>query len=299
MKDYKLIEAINEIKDTYIEEAKKASNINKPSRKKKKHTLRNFVSVAAALLFLLLLLPNISPKIAYAMEEIPIIGPYIKVITIQKYNYDDMHNQAHVNYPAASTPNNSASSNNSVTDTESSTSSALKNLNQSTKSYIDSLVQTFKQDITSTGKGYNGLDVSYQIITDSDTWFTLEVYATITKGDGNEQVRYYNIDKRSGKVVALKDLFAPSYDYITNISNDIRAQMKEKMSEDKDTTYFYSDTPNENGDFYQISPDVNYYFDKNKHLVISFSEADVAPAYYGPVSFTLDDSVTQHLSLQP
>lgn len=311
MKDDKLLKAINQIDDIYIEEAenyagaKAKTDNNKREAKKHPSILTKFISCAAALLLVFLLLPNLSPKIAYAMEQLPIIGPYIKVITIQKYHYDDPHNKANVNYPAASSSNDFKDRKNTASDTKrdsessASTSAAIQNLNQSTKSYIDSLVATFQQDIASTNEGYNGLDVSYQVITDSNTWFTLEVYATIVKGDGNEQVRYYNIDKRSGKVITLKELFAPSYDYITKISDDIKTQMKEKMSEDKDTTYFYSDVPNDTGDFYQISPDVNYYFDQNGHLVIAFSEADVAPAYYGPVSFTLDDSVTQNLILKP
>ena len=97
----------------------------------------------------------------------------------------------------------------------------------------------------------------------------------------------------------LKDIFPTGYDYIGEISSDIKAQMKSKMAQDSETMYFYSDSPNSNGDFYQIAPNVDYYFDNYGHLMIAFSEASVAPAYYGPVTFTVSDSITSHLSIKP
>jgi len=300
MKDFKIIDSLDQIDDAYIVEA-----IQFQKEKSLLRYKRRILSVVAACVLLLFILPNLSPKIAYAMEKLPLIGPYIKVITIREYFYDDNHNQAKVKYPKASDASLSTSTSEESSQKETSSSQAntsasgLSDVNASTKAYIDTLVSQFKQDIASTKEGYSSLDVTYEVITDSSTWFTLEVSALITKADGNEQVRYYNIDKRSGKMVTLKDIFPTGYDYIGEISSDIKAQMKSKMAQDSETMYFYSDSPNSNGDFYQIAPNVDYYFDNYGHLMIAFSEASVAPAYYGPVTFTVSDSITSHLSIKP
>ena len=49
-----------------------------------------------------------------------------------------------------------------------------------------------------------------------------------------------NIDKSSGKIVSLKDIFKEKSDYIKIISNDIKRQMKQQMLT-KDVVYFIKD----------------------------------------------------------
>ena len=53
----------------------------------------NFAIAMAILSFIVL--PNLSPEIAYAMQEIPIVGNIVKVITIKNY-FDEYINESFI-----------------------------------------------------------------------------------------------------------------------------------------------------------------------------------------------------------
>lgn len=53
---------------------------------------RRILTAVAAAAMLFVLLPNVSPSIAYAMEKLPIIGSVVKVITVRNYTHSDEHN---------------------------------------------------------------------------------------------------------------------------------------------------------------------------------------------------------------
>ena len=89
----------------------------------------------------------------------------------------------------------------------------------------------------------------------------------------------YNIDKSSGKIVSLKDIFKEKSDYIKIISNDIKRQMKQQMLT-KDVVYFIKDNGISTG-FKEISGNQNYYINNEGNIVIAFDEYEV-----GPVSYT-------------
>jgi hypothetical protein len=65
------------------------------------------------------------------------------------------------------------------------------------------------------------------------------------------------------------------------------------MDEDKNVMYFYTDADTDDGmgNFYAISSDQNYYLNENGEVVIVFSQAGVALAYYGCVEFTIPKTV--------
>ena len=53
------------------------------------------------------------------------------------------------------------------------------------------------------GGGYQGLSVSYDVVTDNEHWFTLRVNAVRTQGSSDEMLRYYHINKDTGKVATV------------------------------------------------------------------------------------------------
>ena len=65
---------------------------------KQKRSYRWLVGVAAALA-VFVAIPNVSPAAAAAMEEIPVLGAVVRVITFRDYQYDDGHSTADVHVP--------------------------------------------------------------------------------------------------------------------------------------------------------------------------------------------------------
>ena len=48
---------------------------------------------------LLVVLPNVSASAAEALEQVPVLGPLVQVVTLRNYLYDDGHSFANVSVP--------------------------------------------------------------------------------------------------------------------------------------------------------------------------------------------------------
>lgn len=244
---------------------------------------------AAAAITLLVITPNVSRTAAMAMGNLPVIGPVIKVITIRNYKAEDEHYNANVSVPGIET---NADSSNALS------SSAIEKINSSTEEYINTLVSSFKDDIAENAEANRTLDIDYETVTDSDTWFTLKLSVFEAQASGFQSYRYYHINKLTGKMASLKDLFTDGADYKTSISNNIKQQMTERMSGDDSLIYWLNDTEIPENNFELIKDDQNFYFNSNGELVISFDEYEVAPGYMGAVEFTIPDSVIDEIRLR-
>lgn len=237
-----------------------------PVRKKRVfHPLRWTAGAAAALI---LLLPNVSVSAQAAMEQIPVLGSIVRVVTLRNYFYDDGHSFASVSIPSVSQggPGGDA-------------------VNEAVQEYTDRLLTQFQQDIQDTGEGYQGLDVSYEVTCDTDTRFTLRINALQVQASGHEMVRYYHIDKTTGQMATLSDLFPQGTDYVTPLSQEVLRQMEGEPD-------FFPE------DFAAIDPQQSFYWDDEGDLTLVFDEAEVAPASRGVVEFHIPQEVTQPLGLK-
>ena len=230
---------------------------------------RRILTAAAVAAMLFVLLPNVSPSIAYAMEKLPVIGSVVKVITVRNYTHSDEHNDLNAAQPEIQEAT-----------------AGEQQLNADVKAYVDELVQRFNDNAMD--EGYYGLDVSYEVLTDNDRWFALRVNGCQVMASGYEFSRCYNIDKTTGKYVKLADLFKECSDYVAAIKKDIFAQMKARMAADSDLTYWMEDDEALSVDYDElITREGAFYVDPEGRLVICFDEYDVAPGAMGAQSFTV------------
>ena len=225
---------------------------------------------AAAALAIFVAVPNVSPAAAAAMAEVPILGAIVEIITFRDYTYDDGHSAADVTVP------------------ELGGSTAADQVNQQVQAYTDQLIAQFQADCETIGEGYQGLDVTSSVVTDTDAWFTLRVDATQTQASGYTFSRIYHIDKATGKTVTLADLFREDADYVSALSAEVLRQMEEQMAADDSLGYL----PEE---FTAIDPDQNFYFNSAGELVLVFVEYTVAIGAMGMPEFTMPASVTDGL----
>ena len=262
------------LKDTLNKLPEKEARKNGASGRMKGRRILTAV-VAAAMLFVLL--PNVSPSIAYAMEKLPVIGSVVKVITVRNYTHSDEHNDLNAAQPEIQEAT-----------------AGEQQLNADVKAYVDELVQRFNDNAMD--EGYYGLDVSYEVLTDNDRWFALRVNGCQVMASGYEFSRCYNIDKTTGKYVKLADLFKEGSDYVTAIKKDIFAQMKAKMAADSDLTYWMEDDEALSVDYDElITREGAFYVDPEGRLVICFDEYDVAPGFMGAQSFTVSHEAIGNL----
>lgn len=244
-------------------------------------------SIAAAFA-VICLIPNCSRASAQALQELPVLGRFFEVITIRDYHFDDGYSTANIEIPklADESPDGDASSGHS----------AAADINKSVEEYTDEILERFKENQEIIGdQGHQSLDISYNVLTDTDDWFTLEIIVDEVQASGYEYKRYYHIDKSTGKIASLKDLFVPESNYLEIISSYILQQMKKYNKESEaGEVYWIGDSQVGHG-YEGISEDQNFYLNRNNNLVIVFDEYDVAPGYMGTPEFVIPQKLIADL----
>ena len=220
----------------------------------------------AAALALFIAVPNASPVAAAALADVPVLGTIVELVTFRSWTYDDGHASADVTVP------------------ELDGSAAAREVSDQVRAYTDQLIGQFQTDCEALGEGYKSLDVTSSVVTDSDSWFTLRVDAVETQASGYQFSRFYHIDKATGQVVTLRDLFREDADYVTPLSEEVRRQMDQRMAADESVRYF----PEE---FSAIDPEQNFYFNGEGELVLVFDEYTAAPGSMGMPEFTIPAEV--------
>lgn len=223
----------------------------------------------------LILLPNISVPYAKALEQIPILGDLVHVVTIRNYYYaDDMH-EMNIEVPAIDGQNNEA----------------YQSINTEITNLTDTLLKKFYDDLEQIGdQGHSAMYVNYEVKMNTQTWFTLKIQVIEAAGSGNTYYKYYHLNKLTGQVVSLQEI-ANDESFYQIVEEDIRKQMTAKMAEDPQLTYWVNNQTF--GDCVSIDENHNFYWDKEGNLVIPFDKYEVAPGYMGTPEFTVSFSTIE------
>lgn len=239
--------------------------------------------IAAAAVLAVIAVLNLSPQAAMAVADVPVLQKVVQIVTLNRYQVTEES----LNYTAnVETPELSASG-------DAQLESSVGEINAEVEAYANQMIAQFEKEMEQQG-GVYGLDILYNVVTDTDDWFTLQITTVETMASGAETRRYYNLDKTTGQYVQLTDLFPKGVDYVTAISDNIRVQMKQRMAENEEQIYFIdSDMPED--DFQQIAADQSFYRNQDGGLVIAFNEYDVAPGYMGCPEFVIDAEVITDL----
>ena len=300
MKDWDFVEAFSQIDDRFIEEAE-----NERTRKNiKKFPIRYFSSAIAACFCLLFLLPNLSKETAYALQSIPGIGSYFQLITFRKYSFEDGNHKAEVVVPKleqgseeseirnSGEPGNKANASQekeagSIAAKESEKANSAQAINFDIEKKTDELIAAFKKEIQSSE--YKNLSVSSQVILDSDNYYVLALSALQQEGDSFTQNHYYTMDKHSGKLLQLSDLFPEGTDYQKLLSEEVVSQMK-AHNQKGDYPYFIQDGEDDQG-FTEVKKDQSFYINGEGKLVLVFPQGEVAPMARGEQQFVMPNSI--------
>lgn len=236
-------------------------------------------AAGAAAAACMVLLVNVSPSVANAMERIPVIGAIARVVTLDTYKDQTNHFEADIQIPKV----------------EGQEGTETPQVNISIEEYAQSLIRMYEQDLAaSQGEGNYSLTSSYEVVTDNDRYLSLRINTTLVMASGTEFVKIFTVDKSTGQVITLAELLGNDPARLTAVSESIKSQMAAQMAADESVMYFYqSDTPEM--DFKGLSGDESFYLDSQGQLVITFDEYEVAPGYMGAVEFTIPKEVTGKL----
>lgn len=241
-------------------------------------------TVAAALVAGFMALPNTSASVAYAMGQIPVIGPLVEAVTFRDYKYESDRNNADIRVPEIRLGDQAKNN-----DTQKKLENTTEEINTEIQKITDQLVKEFEDNLAHE-EGYQDVVVNSEVLTATEDYFTLKLNCYQGAGSGYQFNYYYTIDLNTGKRLQLKDLFREDADYITSISENIRKQMKKQMAEDENVIYWLDNEIRE-WNFKNITDETSFYLNREGNLVISFNEGDVAPMYMGIVEFEIPQQV--------
>lgn len=271
-------EQLNKLK-IKMEEAKREN------RKDRNHArVTRLAATAAALVIAFVALPNISPTIAYAMEKIPLIGQFVKVVTFRNYEYEDEQHRADVEIPKLVVETESKE-----TQPEEILESTTDEINAEIREITNELLNEFTNHMREE-MGYKELIVKSEVLVTTQEYFTLKLSCYQGEASGYAWNYFYTIDLASGERLQLKDIFVEGADYITPISENIKEQMRDRMAKDENIYYWLEDEIEELN-FKAISEETSFYINEKDNVVISFDQGEVAAMYMGVVEFEIPTEV--------
>ena len=278
-------EQIKQLQQT-IREAGKMEQ-NKMNQTRNQTSAWKYVAaVAAVVAAVFVILPNTSGTIAHAMEQIPIIGSLVKVVTFRDYEYESERNMADIQVPEIKqeeqVENSTVQENLDRTTAE---------INAEIQEITDNLIAEFETNLKNEW-GYQDVVVTSEVLATTQDYFTLKLICYQGAGSGYEWNYFYTIDLNTGERLQLKDIFKEGADYITPISDNIKQQMQERMGADENVYYWLNDEIEE-WNFQAITDETSFYLNEKGNVVIGFNEGDVAPMYMGTVEFEIPAEVLE------
>lgn len=264
---------------------REAKNMNQ--RKKNQGSIAKFAAAAAVVVVgIFIILPNTSGTIAHAMEQIPILGQLVKVVTFRDYEYEGERNMADIEVPEIKPEEQLEDS--TLQETIDRTAAEI---NAEIQAITDDLIAEFEKNLDEE-MGYQDVVVKSEVLATTPDYFTLKLICYQGAGSGYQWNYYYTIDLNTGERLQLKDIFKEGADYITPISENIKLQMQERMDADENVYYWLNDEIEE-WNFKAITDETSFYLNEKDNVVIGFNEGDVAPMYMGTVEFEIPAEVLE------
>ena len=243
-------------------------------------------AAAAAIVGAFLILPNTSASIAHAMEQIPIIGQLVEVVTFRDYTYETDRNMADIEVPEIKLDDQAAEG-----EVKENLERSTEEINAEIQKITSELIAEFEANLEYE-EGYQDVIVQSEILATEEEYFTLKLICYQGAGSGYQWNYYYTIDLNTGERLQLKDIFAEGADYITPISENIKEQMREQMAADENIYYWLEDEIEE-WNFKAITDETSFYLNDKGNVVIGFDEGEVAPMYMGTVEFEIPAEALQ------
>ena len=289
MSEEQLLQMKQKISQAKQENSQQGSNAAHSSVSHRRSITRRCGIAAAAAAAALVILPNTSASVAYAMSQVPVLSRLVEVVTFRDYHYEDDRNSADIQVPEVTVaPDTDADTQKSSAVSEQ-TKKTAEEINTEIQTITDRLITEFEES-KKNEEGYQNMTVKSEILATTDQYFTLKLICFQSAGSGAEWNYYYTIDLSTGKRLQLADLFQEGSDYLTTISDNIKQQMKEQMAADE-TKIYWLDSDMPEWDFTSITDNTSFYLNQNNEVVVCFNEGDVAPMSMGCPEFVIPNEV--------
>lgn len=233
-------------------------------KKDRPHAVLHSAAVCLAFLVAGILMLNCMPYTIDALEQTPMIGKTIEIIDFRNYGWQWGDSEIRIDEPGINVPD------------------AEEIIN----GYVKECKARFHEYYLRKYNGYVATEFTSKEVANDDEIYVLRMSYLLQVGSSAEYFRYFTVDKSTGKILGLSDLFRPGSDYESVLINEILRQMEKGVTENGDFYFgfgIWDDEP-------KLSElkEPNFYLDKNHSLVIVFDACQVAPGNMGSPSFTIE-----------
>ena len=248
--------------DELLESLPEKQNI-RPVRRMPRTVTRILVTAACLFLVFLVALPNISVSYANALEKVPVLGSIVRVVTIRNYLYDEGMRTLDATVP-------------SVEDAKHP--DASKQINADIDELTDSVIDKFYDELELFGNGSRGsMYMNYEVLTNTEDWFTLKINTVEVAGSGNEKCFCYHIDRKTGEYVTFGDLF----------DEEGRAAL-EKIVKPQLVPPYWTEKEAGREHFWALAEDQPFYFTEDGTLKLIYQEYQIGPGYLGQPEIAIE-----------
>ena len=245
--------------------------------RRRRRMVRRLTSCAACFAVLLAAL-NLSPTLAKAAADVPVLGGLFRVMTF--VNYEETEDGIHydVNVPQVENGGDLAETVNAVIQEQ--VDLLMERAKQDWEDYRDAFFATGGTEEEWGGREMDVI-VDYEIMRQTDT----QVSFVVTLGEGwvssMDERFYYNLDFAEGRDLTLRDLLGENWVELCNQS--IQAQIDASV-DDEGFTYFF---PAKEGGFTTVDENTTFYIREDGVPVVTFARYAIAAGAAGFPEFPI------------
>lgn len=235
------------------------------------------VAIVPIVLSGLVLSLNFMPATLTALEEVPVLGKAAEIVDFRRWGFGWGDSGIRAEYP----------------ETEG------EDANELTEKYLNECRGKFLWYFQRKYNGYAAADFTSEIKRNDERMLTVSMYCTINAGSSLTYQRFFTVDKATGKIVGLADLFADGADYNGILSAEIKRQIEYRV-ESGDFYYGYKPftSPEDMMLAFDTLDDPNFYIDDDNRVVIVFDEGEIAPNSMGMPTFVIPEVVTAEIAAE-
>ena len=217
---------------------------------------------------------NVSPTMASAAADIPVLGGLFQVLTVRSFTDENADRTVTVEQPGLT-----------GSDFADAVSAEIQERVDAKTAEGEQLVAEYKEAFLATGgtqeewEQHNiTVSVSYDIKSQTDTVVSFLVESNVSFSNAYWERTYYNLDLAADKELTLADLLGE--DWVTICNDSIRTQ----MAAAEDPTVFFTE---EQGGFTTVDETTSFYIGQDGNPVVVFPPYAVAPGVMGYVEFEI------------